>query len=973
MDRVIKRKFAPIVLEQLEQRLAPASSIFEDQITNIYRFALNRSPESGGLQAHVRNLESGKSLGQVANAIFSSDEHQRSLISSYYQVFLNRDPDPAGLNSLVRAAQKGATSEEILATFLSSPEYNGEVSNESYVDFLYQQVLARAGDETGRAAHLRSLENGASRFDVALAFLTSAENDSTEVSALYSNILGRVPNFSEVEGWVNLLASPQVDLQDSVVAFLSSPEGTQRLGNDIVFGSDPTNFAWYMDDVGQHSLTVRTYGSQDTGKSIVQKLANQIRAVETFSNPDNIGQIKDQLVKNDYPNDNKLNDKGALTTGTFGASAYSLDARNTPGAFQVDLANIGKVNPYNNFVEVFGQWDGTAGATKDPKSKDVEIAFTQDTLSTFLGVEVDAGGLITRATRSAAAVLLHSESLALDEAFDPANNPLIGRHIDSLKREQLSLYLAGRLGDEGTVKMADDRRVAPGGVVSAALDLQYQTSKSYMYGVLKTYADHDSYKAIFEKARALFGSTMKITSSQTAFGIKKGEVFWSRFNAGFITGGAYVSGMNSMFGLYSGLVQADEEGQGTWTVNGSTVTFTKVADGGTGASKVFMVDKTPVNLSDTFPSIFHYGAVLSPYAIDPYISDPASWGVTGRKGELGYGRLASTETQQGGGVLNIGSGAVSYVYKGLEDEQTITVTGSGFIDMSPVPAASADSITVDNSGYNNDQNNSQTLNVGQKIDMSAYKTTIEEVYKNLFYVDTSVTPFRVAHISDAAFQAPAWGLYLNYVHGADGSLETAAKAIREYLVTWQEPYKYSYRVGLKDTSILGYPSSAAEIDKHFVIDPPPPPVQGSGALDASLLTGALYLRTDTSISRVLLGTGSASVVSGSQGDGIVYVLNKNLVPDTTNISFSNLRFGTDKVDLTGFGTIANLAAKVTASFDNNVTASQLAKLYPRFTNTVEVSFSAGGKDYKFLVLASGSTQSESSRLVDSVLSSVIHS
>ncbi len=967
------RTFLPLLLEHLESRLAPASSLFEDQITNIFRYALNRSPAPDGLQAFASSLEGGVSLHQVTKAILQSEEHQRSVITCYYRELLNREPDSEGLNAFMLAVKNGATSEEVLAGFLSSEEYIGQgVSDEAYVDSLYQKILGRAPDEQGKADHLRSLQKGVSRFDVALGFLTSTENDAVEVNALYLKILGRTPSDTEVHGWVNRLTRADTDQQDVVVGFLSSPEGAKRIGGEVVFGTDLGNEGWWLKEVGLNSLTVEPLlmGTPTESQAQIQLLANQIRAVETFSNPNNMGQIVAQLRPNDYPNLNAKNNASEPTTGTFGASAYPLDRRNTPGAFQVDLANIGKVDPFNKNYEVFGQWDGTAGAPKNPNSTDVEIAFSKDTLSTFLGISVDANGLITSITPEAASVFLNNEAVALVDNFDPLKNPLIGQNIDTLKREQLSLYLAGRVAEDATVGLNGDPRIAPGAVVSTSLDLQYQTSRSYMYGVLRTYASNDYYKEVFAKAQKLFDSTLKITSSQTAFGVNKGDIFWSRFNAAFITGGAYVSGVNAMFGLFSGLVQANETGTGTWVADplkGITITFKKVKDGALASDKIFTVDKTPPNNSDTFPSIFHYGAVLSPIKIDDLLNDPNVWGVTGRTGVMGYARLGETQLQRGGGTLPTGAAAYSYLYQGLETEQTLNIVGGDSYRLVPAPPTPP-VITVNNEGYSSTPSNySQRVTVGEKIDMSAYGLTIEEAYPNMFYADTGKTVI-VAHVSDKSFISPPFGLYLYYVNGANGDLAVATQVISQYEF-WIPEFKASYRVGVANTDILGHPDSAQQFGQHFIMTPPPV-IQGSGILDASGLTGSLRVQTNSSLTRVFLGQGTNQVDAGSLGTGVDYVLNSQMAANGVSSLFKGLRLGTDKVDLTRFASVANLAARVVASFDNKVGGSSTAKLYPQFTKTVEVSFTSGGKSYKFQVLNSGKTDTPDSTLVASVLSSI---
>ncbi len=983
----VSRTQSRLVLEQLEQRLTPASSVFEDQVTNIFRFGLNRNPEAEGLQAFVSSLEAGNSLKQVANAIFQSEEHQRSVITSYYRAFLNREPDSAGLDAFLGVVKEGASSEEVLAGFLSSAEYTGsETSDEAYVELLYQRILGRKGDEQGTEAHLKALQSGGSRFGVALTFLTSRENDATEVQNLYQKILGRDPSEEEVAGWVGQLARPDTDQEGVMVGFLSSSEGEKRLGADVVFGTLLGSEGWWLRNLGMDSLPGASM-DEESGQARIQDFVDRFRAVETFSNPLNPGQVVAQLREGKFPDPdakNKLPDRPL--SGTNGASAYPDDFRNTPGALQDDLANMG-IETKPQYTKLFGRWAGKPETLKASDPLNVEFAFSKYTLSHFFGIEVDANGLITSIGAVSASVLLGNESVARTPGFDPLKNPLIGQNIETLKHEQLGLYLAGRVYNDTTKGLYDQPRIAHFGVLANSLELQYQAAKNYLYGLLNNYANNPSYKETFAKAKTLFGSTLEITASTAAFGIQAGQMFKSKFNAGFISGGGYVRGEQNMFGLISALVQANESPGVTviWKAPvGPDFTYVgiKRVDSGNPVEKVFTMDKTPTNYTDGYPSMVHYGAVMSATPIDDLINDPKAWGVTDQTGIMGYERHDETHLQKGEGTLPTGEPAYSYTYEGLGNDQTLKMNGSSSYRIAPpTPNASVDPIKVTNEGYTapGDGNNDQSVIADQKIDMSAFEKAptnindFKQAYDNMFYVDTRKAPFKIAHVSDKSFVPPTpaeGGLYMYYVNGAGGTVAGANKIINSDSGLYGPPGKYSYRVNVANLDILGQSADPKVFGEHFIMTPLPPPAQGSGIIDAGGLTGSLSLETNTSLTKVLLGKGTNQIDAGSVGTGILYVMNSGMAAGVSSTVFSGLRLGIDKVDLTKFGAVKNLTLNVIAAFNNKVGNSSTKDLYPQYTNTVEVSFIAGGKAYKFLVLDAGQTPTEDSALVAAVRSSI---
>ena len=149
--------------------MAPASlSGLEEQVSNLYRFALNRDPEPEGLVVWTSHLQSGRlDLHAVADGILDSREHLTASITSLYRAILLRDPDPAGLESFVGAASRGAKDTEIAAAMLDSREFTEGCDDPTFVNLLYERVLNRPGDREGINSHLGALSRGASRREVA--------------------------------------------------------------------------------------------------------------------------------------------------------------------------------------------------------------------------------------------------------------------------------------------------------------------------------------------------------------------------------------------------------------------------------------------------------------------------------------------------------------------------------------------------------------------------------------------------------------------------------------------------------------------------------------------------------------------------------------------------------------------------------------------------------------------------------------
>jgi hypothetical protein len=90
----------------------------------LYRDALNRAIDAATQTAFLQALTAGTlTRGQVAAAVFTSDEYRTVLVQNDYKYQLGRAADTAGLNGYVALLKQGVRSETLLLYFDSSAEF----------------------------------------------------------------------------------------------------------------------------------------------------------------------------------------------------------------------------------------------------------------------------------------------------------------------------------------------------------------------------------------------------------------------------------------------------------------------------------------------------------------------------------------------------------------------------------------------------------------------------------------------------------------------------------------------------------------------------------------------------------------------------------------------------------------------------------------------------------------------------------
>jgi uncharacterized protein DUF4214 len=196
-------------------------------VNALYNQVLGRVADVDGVNYWVYQLDLGTSRQQVADAIWESAEHRSLQVEQFYENFLHRAADQAGLNYWGSLFKNGASEADVAAGFLSSGEYQADHPGDAaFVTGLYQDTLGRSPDTTGLTYWESVLRSGASRPDVARAFLTSAEASQNVLDRFYAQFLGHGVDPQGLQAWIPALqAGGQTTVADLI---LSSDEFLQR-------------------------------------------------------------------------------------------------------------------------------------------------------------------------------------------------------------------------------------------------------------------------------------------------------------------------------------------------------------------------------------------------------------------------------------------------------------------------------------------------------------------------------------------------------------------------------------------------------------------------------------------------------------------------------------------------------------------------------------------------------------------------
>jgi hypothetical protein len=176
-------------------------------VTGLYKDLLHRMPQPAEVAGWVNVLAAGNSRDQLAGQFVSSLEYRNELISANYQRTLGRPATPQETSDWLRRASQGMDERQNTAAFLTSQAYTSNQASDSrtWLTTVYEDILGRQPERTGAEYWLNELNAGVPREQVALGIVNSVEANTRVVVSAYRNILGRSPDASGLSSFVAAL------------------------------------------------------------------------------------------------------------------------------------------------------------------------------------------------------------------------------------------------------------------------------------------------------------------------------------------------------------------------------------------------------------------------------------------------------------------------------------------------------------------------------------------------------------------------------------------------------------------------------------------------------------------------------------------------------------------------------------------------------------------------------------------------
>lgn len=176
-----------------------------------YADILYRGPSTASLASRRNALNTGTDTpGETVVALMGDATHTSSVPPTIrlYLAYFKRLPDEGGLAYWSGKARSGTSLHKASEQFARSSEFArtyGSLSNGAFVDLVYQNVLGRPADSSGRSYWVGKLDKGYARGSMMISVSESSENirkttNTVAVVGLYHVLLRRIPSSTELDG-----------------------------------------------------------------------------------------------------------------------------------------------------------------------------------------------------------------------------------------------------------------------------------------------------------------------------------------------------------------------------------------------------------------------------------------------------------------------------------------------------------------------------------------------------------------------------------------------------------------------------------------------------------------------------------------------------------------------------------------------------------------------------------------------------
>lgn len=148
-----------------------------------------------------------------ATAVVTGQQGREAAANDLFQAAFGRNLDPSG-RAYWSNQLKTLSRPEVLARLTGSSEYYRKAGGTipTFVDKVYQSVLGRAPDASGRAYWIAQLQKGRSVQAVARTLTASSEYRRKEARGAFVRVLDRQPTADELTYWTNKIATTRIEV-----------------------------------------------------------------------------------------------------------------------------------------------------------------------------------------------------------------------------------------------------------------------------------------------------------------------------------------------------------------------------------------------------------------------------------------------------------------------------------------------------------------------------------------------------------------------------------------------------------------------------------------------------------------------------------------------------------------------------------------------------------------------------------------
>lgn len=176
------------------QAIAPFTSTVA-WVDRQYRDFAGRPPTASERTTWTNRIRDGWHPSRLPAALATSPAwvDRRAAVTRLYWAYFLRRPDTGGLSFWIERSRKGTSIHHISSSFAASSEFKnryGSLNNGQFVDLIYQNILGRAADSSGRAYWVRQLNNGMARGRVMTGFSESSEGVRLMAPQVLTTLVG---------------------------------------------------------------------------------------------------------------------------------------------------------------------------------------------------------------------------------------------------------------------------------------------------------------------------------------------------------------------------------------------------------------------------------------------------------------------------------------------------------------------------------------------------------------------------------------------------------------------------------------------------------------------------------------------------------------------------------------------------------------------------------------------------------------